>query len=185
MKHNPIFALAAALAILSVSTPAEAGSGMSPKQMEVNAAFNQLQHLDKKEIEMAKMAQNKAQSQEVKNLAEKMLREHQRLEKELKAAAKSENINMADYQLAGYEKSMMSDMEKLSGTQFEKTFVKHAKMAHEEAVKNLQSLQKRIDNKKFTNLVKTEYLPLLKAHRQMAANIKVQEQRAGQVKEKQ
>lgn len=86
------------------------------------------------EIELAKMAQSKAQHDQVKALAEKIIRDHRHAYDELAKLHKTRNTAI----LAGLDRNARDDMQKLSeaGEQnFDRKFLEIMVMHHEKAEK--------------------------------------------------
>src|SRR5262249_53483540 len=75
------------------------------------------------EVEMGKLAQEKAASQQVKDFAKKMDQDHSKANSELKQLASTKNVQIAD-KLEGKHKSTYDRLAKLSGERFDREYMK-------------------------------------------------------------
>lgn len=89
------------------------------------------------EVELAKLAQEKATSKEVKEFAAMMLKDHMAANDELKALAAKKNITLPTT-LGKDEQEDVDEMAKLTGTEFDKKYVDTMVEDHEEDVKLFQ-----------------------------------------------
>ena len=89
------------------------------------------------EVEMGKLASEKAANPEVKAFGQQMVDDHGKANDQLKSIAQKENLTlpagMNAKQQATYDK-----LSKLSGAAFDKAYVKDMVMDHEEDVKEFQ-----------------------------------------------
>jgi putative membrane protein len=113
------------------------------------------------EVDMGRLAQQKAQSPEVKNFGQMMVSEHSKANEELKGIATKKNIPLpADL---GPHKSAMDKLNGLSGSEFDKAYVEIMVDDHE---KDVSAFQKQADGGKDPEVkafaMKT--LPTLKKH---------------------
>jgi putative membrane protein len=112
------------------------------------------------EVELGKIAVQKAQNAEVKKFAQMMITDHSKANEELKALATKRNVVLpADI---GSHKSTIDDLSKLSGAEFDKAYVKAMVDDHEEDVEFFEdkTTSSDADIKAFT----TKTLPVLKKH---------------------
>lgn len=112
------------------------------------------------EVELAKLAQQKAQNAEVKSFAQMMVADHSKANDELKALAAKRNVVLPTDM--GSHKSTLDDLSKLSGAEFDKAYVEAMVDDHEEDVEMFESktTSSDADIKAFTN----KTLPTLKKH---------------------
>jgi putative membrane protein len=126
------------------------------------------------EIEMGKLAQKKTQSDDVKALAKRIVDDHTKANEQLKQIAQSKGVELP----TAMDKSAHRDMEKmqkLSGAEFDREYVKNQVSHHKKDVKEFRDQAKSgkdSDIKSFAS----ETLPKLEQHLQMAqaaeANVK-------------
>lgn len=86
------------------------------------------------EMEVARLAREKAQSNDVKEFAAMMLKDHQMANEELKALAGRKNITLPA-RLGDDEQKHVDELAKLSGAEFDKKYVDLMVDDHEEDVK--------------------------------------------------
>jgi len=89
------------------------------------------------EMELAKMAQEKAASKDVKEFAAMMLTDHMAASEELKAIAAKKNITLPTT-LGKDEQEDVDEMAKLTGAEFDKKYVDAMVEDHEKDVKLFQ-----------------------------------------------
>jgi putative membrane protein len=92
---------------------------------------------DAVEVQLGQMAQEKSQSDDVKQFAEKMVENRKRLDDQLAPLAKQLDVN----QSKGPDKKMKQEMAKLqtlSGQQFDEEYIRTIEKEHEKDVKNLK-----------------------------------------------
>jgi putative membrane protein len=121
------------------------------------------------EVQMGKLAQEKALHPRVKAFATMMVNDHSKAGDELKALAAKENITLPA-ELSTKEKKHMDELGKKSGKDFDKAYIS---MMVEDHDKDVKEFEKASDNVSDENL-KTwarNILPTLKAHQDSAKAI--------------
>lgn len=90
------------------------------------------------EVELGKLAATKAQNADVKKFAQMMVTDHTKANAELKTLASSKNVTLPT-ELDAKHKSKMTEMQKLSGAEFDKEYVADMLADHEKDVKAFQT----------------------------------------------
>lgn len=85
------------------------------------------------EVEMSKMAVQKAKDPEVKRFAQQMVAEHTRANNELKALATRKNVAPPTELVAGY-KTLAEKLAKLDGADFDRAYMEGQVAVHEKIV---------------------------------------------------
>ncbi|HUP56643.1 MAG TPA: DUF4142 domain-containing protein [Bdellovibrionota bacterium] len=152
------------------STTGSSDQQMSMEQMQREMVLNRLHHINQHEIELAQLAQDKAQSTQVKSAAQMILTDHQKLDEQVKQSAQGFGFELQGYQAATHEKLGMDRIKNLSGIQFDQTFVKMMKMGHKEAGQLLKGMRADIKDSQLRTLIDAT-LPRIKAHGQMTASL--------------
>jgi putative membrane protein len=152
------------------STTGSSDQQMSMEQMQREMVLNRLHHINQHEIELAQLAQDKAQSTQVKSAAQMILTDHQKLDDQIKQSAQGFGFELQGYQAATHEKLGMDRIKNLSGSQFDQTFVKMMKMGHKEAGQLLKDMRADIKDSQLRTLIDAT-LPRIKAHRQMTVSL--------------
>lgn len=114
------------------------------------------------EVELGRLAQEKAQSQQVKDFGAHMVKDHSKANDELKAVASSKNITLPAT-LGDDAQKKVNDLSKLSGAEFDKEYVKLMVDDHKEDVDDFEEAAKDAkdaDVKAFA----AKTLPTLKEH---------------------
>jgi len=89
------------------------------------------------EVELGKVAVEKASSDGVKQFAQKMIDDHSKANDELKQIASKENINVPD-SLDSKHQSRVEKLSKLSGADFDKAYIKDQLKDHQQDVREFQ-----------------------------------------------
>ena len=119
------------------------------------------------EIELAQLAQQKAENQQVKQVAQQIMQDHQKLGDQLKQVAQQENLQIPESMpLPPMKQQEKKVMESLSGQQFDQAYISGMKAAHAAAVSKYEDVSKTAQDgavKQFAS----EALPSLQRHFQM------------------
>jgi putative membrane protein len=114
------------------------------------------------EMKLAQAAQDKAQSPEVKKLAQDMLKDHQAMDQKIKEVAQKTGVQLPQ-DLPEEMKENVQTISQLQGDEFDKQFVSAAKAAHAAAISRFgdeAKIAKSQDVKQFAS----EQLPTLQHH---------------------
>jgi len=90
------------------------------------------------EVEIGKLASDKASSDQVKQFAQRMVTDHQKANDELKSIAQSKNITLPT-DLGPKHKSLQAKLEKLSGEAFDRAYMNEMVMDHRKAVSTFRT----------------------------------------------
>ena len=129
------------------------------------------------EVEAGKAAQSKAQSDAVKQFAQRMVTDHSKANDELMSLAKSKSLDLP----SALDKSHAAHMDKLnkaSGAAFDREYMKHMVDDHQKAVADFEKQSKNgkdADLKKWAG----SKLPTLKEHLKLAQDTSAQLAKSG------
>jgi putative membrane protein len=118
------------------------------------------------EVELGKLAQEKASSEKVKQFGKRMEDDHSKANSDLKELASTKGVELPTA-LSGKQKSTVERLSKLSGTQFDQQYMTAMVSDHKEDVSKFQSESSKAndpDVKQFAS----KTLPTLKEHLQLA-----------------
>lgn len=118
------------------------------------------------EQKFGELAQNKATTDEVKNYAKELTKDHQQSMDQLKQIAQRENINLPTT-LNKTQQNTYDRLNGLSGKEFDQAFLKTMAANHEMAIRQFNTEIQDGQNAELKQYAQTT-LPTLKAHRQMA-----------------
>lgn len=138
----------------------DAGTGQTEESNEfaVKAANGGMM-----EVELGRLAQEKAQSQDVKEFGAMMVADHSKANDELKTIAATQNITLPTT-LGEDEQKHVNDLAKLTGAEFDKKYVSMMVDDHKE---DIDLFKKAADDEKTNPAVKefaTKTLPTLQKH---------------------
>jgi putative membrane protein len=117
---------------------------------------------DLTELTLAKAAQEKAQSEQVKQHAAKMIEDHTKTTAELKAWAKENDVDL-EAKLPEHKQAMVKEITSKSGPEFDKAYLEHEIMGHRHAVthfRNGSEFNKNPELKQFA----AKTLPVIEGH---------------------
>ena len=122
------------------------------------------------EVEVSKIAMEKASSDEVKQFAKKVVDDHSKATDELKQVAKSQNMEVPEA-LDSKRQSKVEKLSKLSGADFDKAYVKEQVKNHEKDVRAFQMAAENGTDPAVKS-VAAKLLPDLQQHLAMAKELK-------------
>ena len=114
------------------------------------------------EVESGKLAKKRASSDEVREMADKMVEDHSRANDRLTAIASRQNITLPKEPDAA-ERSEIERLQKLSGQAFDRALLAHERKAHREAIA-LYSRQAESGSNPELKRFASEQLPKLREH---------------------
>jgi putative membrane protein len=121
------------------------------------------------EVELGKLATEKASNPEVKNFAQRMVQDHSKANEELKEVASKEGVTLPDH-LNAKDKALKERLSKLNGPAFDRAYMENMVKDHKKDVAefNRESTNgKDNDVKQFAG----KTLPTLKEHLKQAESI--------------
>lgn len=122
------------------------------------------------EVELGKLATQKASSDKVKQFGQKMVDDHSKANDELKSIAGKNGMTLPTA-LDGKHKSMIDKMSALSGDQFDQAYVKAMVKDHDKDVSEFQDESNNGNNPDLKNWA-AKALPTLQEHDRMIREIK-------------
>jgi putative membrane protein len=129
------------------------------KQFIKNAAMGNMA-----EMKLAQAAQDKAQSQEVKQLAQTMMQDHQQMQQQLQQVAQKVGVQLPQ-DLPQPMQDQIQSLSQLQGDQFDKHFVSAIKASHAAALSKFGDEAKIAQNDDVKQFA-AQQLPTLQAHSQ-------------------
>ncbi len=121
------------------------------------------------EVQVTALAQQKAQNQEVKDLAAMLNHDHTVLNDEVKSLASQKNVALPD-SISADKKDMISDLDKKSGQEFDKAFIDAIIKAHETSIVSFEKTANEEMDADVKNFA-SQTLPKLKEHRDKAIDL--------------
>lgn len=127
----------------SASAAADTATNNAASPTTPAAILSQLSMANTMEIQLTKMAQKKASSPKVKQVAAKLLADHSKNEAQLKTLAKQLNVTLTPS--AGADPSaadsaaMPSELQGKSGAEFDQAFVQHEIDDHQSNIQKIQN----------------------------------------------
>ena len=121
------------------------------------------------EVKMAELALKNAESQEVKDFAQMMIKDHSQANDDLAVVAKNHNITFPP-DAPEKEKELGKKMLDVKGAAFDKAYVKHAVADHEKDVADYKQAEKQVKDKKLVDYV-GKTTPIIEGHLKAAKEL--------------
>ncbi len=118
------------------------------------------------EVQLGKIAQQKASSYKVKEFGERMINDHSKANKELKDIAQKNNISLPDSML-DENKDTYDNLSQYSGSEFDKHYMDKMVADHKATIKLFENASQNAKNPEIQQWAK-DTLPTLKQHLQLA-----------------
>ena len=123
----------------------------------------------KLEVELGKMAQEKASAQEVKDFGQRMVTDHGKANEDLKALAQEKNVTLPD-SLTAKQQRTVDKLSGLSGEEFDQEYMKTMVKDHNKDINTFQKASENLTDPAVKEFA-SKTLPVLKEHQQMAKQI--------------
>ncbi|HEY1213895.1 MAG TPA: DUF4142 domain-containing protein [Bryobacteraceae bacterium] len=114
------------------------------------------------EVQLGKLAAEKAGSPDVKSFGQMMVDDHSKANDQLKSVAEKQNITLPTT-LKPKDQSLSDKLQGMSGADFDKTYVKAMVKDHQEDVKEFQKESQKGKNEEIKQFAATT-LPVLQTH---------------------
>lgn len=137
----------------------------SLRGLELEMALNHLHHMNQRQIEMAKMAETKAKTPSVLNLAHQIRADHERLDTRVNQIADDRSVDLESFELNTYEKVLRNRLRDLSAPEFETAFLRVIDRGHEVAAADLRMIRDEVNDEQL-NLLIRDAIPAMQAHKQ-------------------
>lgn len=123
------------------------------------------------EVELGRIAQEKATNQEVKNFAAMMVKDHSQANEQLKSVAQSKNMQLPAQMMEDHQKEVDRFRNMQAGQDFDKEYVDLMVEDHEEDVSKFESAQNDVQDPEIKQWV-SNTLPTLRQHKEHIDKIK-------------
>jgi putative membrane protein len=143
--------------------------------------LSKIHHANTMEVKAAKLALQRSDSPEIKQVAQQIIKDHTAADVDVKAVAKADNIrllvplipqNDADKIVMSQHKADMASLEKLHGIAFDTQYQKMMVDAHKADIAELTNVQPKLQNENARDLVE-KLIPKFQHHEQILAQIDV------------
>lgn len=179
MKRGTYFALACVATVTIAcgdgnrndnrgGTPGAAGTAGSSLSGDSEFVEDQLADGDA-EVELGRLAEERATNPEVKEFARMMLQDHRKAGTELKQIASKHNVQ-PDEGEKNEHNDVRERLSKLSGREFDREYLKTMVEDHEEAVNEIEKKAEHADNPEVRQWA-SKTLPTIKQHLERAKQI--------------
>src|SRR3954451_24013824 len=143
------------------AAPAMAALSAADKAFATEAAHGGLA-----EVQLGQLAEQKATSSQIKEFAQRMVKDHTQANQELMQLGKTENLNLPT-QIDAKHKSEMDRLSAMSGNAFDTAYMQHMVQDHKQTIADFQK-QVRSGSDPALRSFTQRYLPIIQQHLQMA-----------------
>lgn len=127
---------------------------------------------DRAEVELGQLAEQKAESPQVKQFAQRMINDHTKNSDKVKEVAQQEGITIPD-KISATDKAAKDRLEKLSGKEFDHAYMLDMLKDHEKDVREFRMESKDAKNPAVKNFA-AQTLPVLESHLSEARSVEPQ-----------
>lgn len=124
------------------------------------------------EIRAGEIAQNKGQSQEIKNYGQTLVNDHKKANQELKNIAQNQNIPQ---NLDEDHREKIQELQEASNNEFDRKFLDMMVEGHEDAIDKFEDAQKNLSGQQQLKSWVDNTLPVLRRHLEKAKQLKDQQ----------
>ena len=121
------------------------------------------------EVELARIAQEKAQMQQVKDYALMIENDHQQANQELQIIAQQENLNLPENLKENHQEKVQK-LQELSGAEFDKEYMAMMVDLHEKDIEKFEGKQEEVQDAELKNWINNT-LTILRQHKEQAVQI--------------
>jgi putative membrane protein len=121
------------------------------------------------EIELGRLAQERATSPDVKSFGSRMVDDHTKASEQLKSLASAKAVKLPE-EVPAKHKTHINRLSSLSGAEFDRAYARHMVMDHQKAVAMFQKASNGAKSEEVKQFAATN-LPTLKEHLQMAQDL--------------
>ena len=132
------------------------------------------------EILTGKLAEDRAQSREVKKFARTLAQEHQKNDKQLTQMAKKQGVTLKP-EMNDEQKESFEQLFQAQGPEFDRQFLEMQQQAHERTIQQLQEARDEVQDPKLQAMIK-QTLPALQKHHKEANRLMMKMEQQGQKK---
>ncbi|MBS1148493.1 MAG: putative outer membrane protein [Myxococcaceae bacterium] len=134
------------------------------KEFVIDAAIGGLA-----EVELGKLAQEQGQSQDVKDLGERLLKEHEKANRELEAAVAPYDVMLPTRMDSEHQRDY-DKLKAMKGADFDNAFARHIVKDHEKTIKLFKKQAKSGEAKELKEYA-TRTIPVLEEHLKIARDL--------------
>jgi putative membrane protein len=166
-----LIAAVAAVALVGSAAVAQQKMAQTKAPAEATTFAKKVAAANTFEIQSSELAQQRAQSAEVKSFAQKMISDHTKAGKDFKAAVQEANISPPPpEQPDAKQKAILAKLEKAQGAAFDKAYVNAQLNAHKEAVSLFRNYSKSGKTEPLKSFAQ-KTLPTLEHHLTMVQDL--------------
>lgn len=161
----------------NINDPMNTTQNDTPQKMDDKKFLKEAAEGGLAEVELGKLASQKASSPEVKQFAQKMVDDHTKANDQLKQVASAENVSVPN-ELDSKHQSRLDKLSKLSGDSFDKAYVKDQLKDHETYVRDFNNEAQNGSDPKVKAFASAT-LPTLQQHLDLVKSLNKTEKEAG------
>ena len=150
---------------------------MSKNDTSLQDTLSKIHTVNQNEINMAKMALEKGQSNQVKSFAQRMIKDHSMADQKVMNLAKQEKLTLTKYPLTASEQGQMDQLNASSGNEFDRLYMEANRKGHDQALTMLKDSERQVTDPKAKKLI-SQLIPKVAHHDKLARNIRPEQRPA-------
>jgi putative membrane protein len=139
------------------------------------AILQQIHRANLKEIEIGKIAEQKASSDEVRAYADQLVKDHTSADQMVMAAAQKKGAHLRDLAAGRRPRGKAADLSSASGAQFDRIFLEQTSADHKKLISLLQQEREDASDDDVEALI-DKIVPILQQHHDLAQILMKKEQ---------
>lgn len=165
MNFGPLIAMLAIVLLVALGVSIAKGeTSSSDKDFVKDAVSGGMM-----EVQLGQLALDRAGNPDVKNFADRLVRDHSKANEELMQVARSENMKVPE-QMEEKHMEMIRELSRLSGKDFDRAYINHMVKDHKEDIGKFSKQAQKGDNPQLKSFA-SNTLPKLEEHLAMAKSI--------------
>lgn len=140
------------------------------EQMNDSQIASKLQVINDLETRLGNLALQKTQNTEIRNFAQRLVRDHESSNSRLEEIASSASIEVEDRQLSSKHQQIVSKLQGLSGAEFDRTFLNDMNQSHTESVEFLRKAERTSRTPELKEYL-ASLIPTIEQHRSTVSSL--------------
>lgn len=169
MDRRVVVSVVAACGLLGQASVSLAAESPEEKVLTMLNRVNQM------EIQAGELAQQKAQSDEVRRYGERVTEDHRQSNNQVRSLAKMQGIQLpasdaVEAKHQDHQHKVIEQLRNAKGADFDREFMKIMATDHDQALSELKDAQAKLTNEQVRDLVE-KTIPVLERHQQQAQQL--------------
>lgn len=166
-RLSGIFMLVAAMTWCGLASAADNAANNDASAQNI---LSEIHTVNQHEISLAKLARSKAETPQVKDFANRMIKDHTAADQKVMKLAKQENITLGQTPMTAQQQGSVDKLMASNGEEFDRLYMEANRVGHDKAITMLKQAEQKTTDPKVKNLV-AQLLPTVEHHDHLAKQI--------------